>query len=120
MNLRIAFILIALSLPNFISAQEMLSGTVKDEYGQPLGFATIKLLSGDNVIGGAVADSLGNFSISTPDSKSYKLQITYAGNSIIIDDVNQEKITGLIIESGVEIETKVIKVKNRGKGSKTK
>ncbi|MDX5437393.1 MAG: TonB-dependent receptor, partial [Pontibacter sp.] len=62
-------------------AQGILSGTVKDEQGQPLGFVNVAVLkaSDEAVVTGTIADMEGGFQIVTPAAGKYKLKLSMLG-----------------------------------------
>ncbi|MBQ5395933.1 MAG: carboxypeptidase-like regulatory domain-containing protein, partial [Alistipes sp.] len=58
--------------------QEALRGRVIDTKGQPVGYATIVALVGDEQVGGTTSDEQGNFSLTLPEGE-YKLVIDFVG-----------------------------------------
>ncbi|MBB6611645.1 TonB-dependent receptor [Pontibacter sp. Tf4] len=74
-------------------AQGILTGQVKDEKGQPLGFVNVAVLNAATsaVITGAIADMDGQFKIATPAAGSYKLKMTLLGYKPQESDVFEVK-----------------------------
>lgn len=58
--------------------QETLRGRVIDAKGQPVGYATIVAMVGDEQVGGTTSDEQGNFSIALPAGE-YKIIIDFVG-----------------------------------------
>ncbi|MBC5773116.1 TonB-dependent receptor [Pontibacter sp. KCTC 32443] len=58
-----------------------LTGAVKDEQGQPVGFANVALLEASNakVINGTTADAEGRFQIKSPGKGTYFLRFNFLG-----------------------------------------
>ncbi|WP_439882508.1 outer membrane beta-barrel protein [Pontibacter sp. MBLB2868] len=65
----------------FAQVNGFLSGTVKDEQGQPVGFANVALLeaSSSNIINGTIADAEGKFQIKSPAKGTYILRVNFLG-----------------------------------------
>ncbi|NDK55405.1 outer membrane beta-barrel protein [Pontibacter fetidus] len=74
-------LLFVLPLAGFSQATGFLTGTVKDEQGQPVGFATIALLNATNatVVNGTTADAEGRFQIKSPAKGTYFLRFNFLG-----------------------------------------
>ncbi len=62
-----------------------LSGTVKDEKGVPVGFATVSVIRTSDVIAvtGAVTDVDGKFTIATPALGTYRLKLSAIGYAVM-------------------------------------
>ncbi|TPE42137.1 TonB-dependent receptor domain-containing protein [Pontibacter mangrovi] len=62
-------------------AQGILSGTVQDGQGQPLGFVNVAVLKATDeaVVTGTIADMEGGFQIVTPAAGKYKLKLSMVG-----------------------------------------
>lgn len=58
--------------------QEALRGRVIDAKGQPVGYATIVAMTGDEQVGGTTSDEQGNFSLLLPAGE-YKIIIDFVG-----------------------------------------
>ena len=58
--------------------QETLRGRVIDAKGQPVGYATIVAMVGDDQVGGTTSDEQGNFSLTLPAGE-YKIIIDFVG-----------------------------------------
>lgn len=58
--------------------QEALRGRVIDQKGNPVGYATIVALVGDEQVGGTTSDEQGNFSLTLPAGE-YKIIIDFVG-----------------------------------------
>lgn len=74
--MKIALIVVAVLLSGCLSAQMVISGTVKDHKGKPVAGAAITLL---NTYDGAVADSTGHFSFTSTEKGLQKIQVTSSG-----------------------------------------
>lgn len=109
--LRIQFLLFVLLLCNSdsILAQErdtsknnevilfQIKGKVIDAKKTPLDFATVVLLSGDTMVGGAKTDQRGNFILDKIKSGRYNLRFSYAGYMT-------SEIQSIILKSNLDLE----------------
>ena len=79
----IIILLLVMVLPHagFAQVNGFLTGAVKDEQGQPVGFANVALLDAANssVINGAFADENGQFKIKSPAKGVYFLRFSFLG-----------------------------------------
>ena len=58
--------------------QEALRGRVIDTQGQPVGYATIVAMTGEEQVGGTTSDEQGNFSLVLPEGE-YKIIVDFVG-----------------------------------------
>jgi hypothetical protein len=81
--LHIIILLLITALPQagFSQANGFLTGAVKDEQGQPVGFATVALLKAADsaVINGTTADAEGRFQIKSTAKGTYFLRFNFLG-----------------------------------------
>jgi hypothetical protein len=70
-----------LSLSGWAQNGGLLTGNLKDEKGQALGFGTVALVQGAQaaIVTGGVSDAAGKFEISTPAAGTYRLRVTAIG-----------------------------------------
>jgi hypothetical protein len=84
-----------------------IKGTVKDDAGEPVEFATVVILSNDIIKGGANTNEKGEFSISPVEPGVYEVRASFAGNTISASGVNvaanKTVDVPLAIETGVEL-----------------
>jgi outer membrane receptor protein involved in Fe transport len=71
----------ALSQAGLAQTSGQLTGTLKDEKGQALGFGTVAILQAANaaIVTGGVSDAEGKFEIKTPAAGTYRLRVTAIG-----------------------------------------
>ena len=72
---------IALSQAGWAQTGGQLTGTLKDEKGQALGFGTVAILQAADatIVTGGVSDAEGKFEIKTPAAGTYRLRVTAIG-----------------------------------------
>lgn len=72
---------LSLSLAAQAQTGGQLTGNLKDDKGQALGFGTVALLQGltSTIVTGGVTDAAGTFAIPTPAAGTYRLRLTAIG-----------------------------------------
>ncbi|MBQ8307492.1 MAG: carboxypeptidase-like regulatory domain-containing protein, partial [Alistipes sp.] len=101
--------------PLAAAQQEPLSGRVLEENGEPVAFATVVLLRGEEQVAGLATDDAGRFSLVAPAGE-YTLQISYLGyetwtRPVVLPTVLEEirlQPTATRIE-GVEVTAQLIR-----------
>lgn len=92
--------------------QETLRGRVIDAKGQPVGYATIVAMTGDEQVGGTTSDEQGNFSLTLPAGE-YKIIIDFVGYKTEERTVNIPTDTAMgditLAESTTAIDEVVVK-----------
>ncbi len=92
--------------------QEALRGRVIDSKGNPVGYATIVAMAGDNQAEGTTSDEQGNFSLTLPEG-DYKLIIDFVGYKTVertISFPTQAELGDIILEeSTTAIDEVVVK-----------
>ncbi|WP_240337139.1 TonB-dependent receptor domain-containing protein [Rufibacter psychrotolerans] len=75
------FLLLSICLSQSLQAQGVLSGSVRDASGQPLGFVNVAVLKEVDgaVVTGTAASAEGNFQVVAPGAGKYKLRLTFIG-----------------------------------------
>ncbi|WP_207429946.1 outer membrane beta-barrel family protein [Sabulibacter ruber] len=75
------FLLLSICLSQSLLAQGVLSGSVRDAGGQPLGFVNVAVLKEADgaVVTGTTASAEGNFQVVAPGAGKYKLRLTFIG-----------------------------------------
>ncbi len=113
-RLSILFFFLGISCLGLYAQNGKLSGKVLDQDGAPLGFATVRVFVGDIFKHGAITDAEGVFSIQPIAPGSYKVEVTYQGNKVAVDDVpikaNQTQNLTLEFTSGLTLDTTFIYV----------
>lgn len=102
-------------VPLAAAQQEPLSGRVLEENGEPVAFATVVLLRGEEQVAGLATDDAGRFSLVAPAGE-YTLQISYLGyetwaRPVVLPTVLEEirlQPTATRIE-GVEVTAQLIR-----------
>ena len=84
-----------------------IKGTVKDESGEPVEFATVVIISNGIIKGGANTNAQGEFSIAPVEPGLYEVRASFAGNTINASGINvaanKTVDVPLAIETGVEL-----------------
>jgi Carboxypeptidase regulatory-like domain/TonB dependent receptor/TonB-dependent Receptor Plug Domain len=84
-----------------------IKGTVKDETGEPVEFATVVIISNGIIKGGATTDENGEYSIAPVEPGTYEVRASFAGNNIVASGIavgaNKTVLVPLAIETGVEL-----------------
>lgn len=84
-----------------------IKGTVKDESGAPVEFATVVISSNGIIKGGANTNENGEFSIAPVEPGLYEVKASFAGNVIVASGItvaaNKTVDVPLAIETGVEL-----------------
>ncbi|MFM2375278.1 MAG: hypothetical protein RLZZ165_375 [Bacteroidota bacterium] len=84
-----------------------IKGTVRDESGEPVEYATVVILSNGIIKGGANTNENGEFSIAPVEPGTYEVRASFAGNTInatgIVVAANKTVDVPLAIETGVEM-----------------
>jgi len=109
-------LLIVISLiSNFLFSQNKITGQIIDHQNNPIEFATISLLSENNIlIKTEVSDQSGKFEIQEKQG-SYILEITFLGKSIFKENINlnENKDFGIIQVENSEIIEQVTIIKEK-------
>jgi len=91
----------------FAQSDGKFKGKVTDETGAPVEFATVVIIQSGVIKGGANTDAEGNFSIAPVTPGTYNVRASFAGNTIIANDVtmaaNKTVPVNLTLETGVEL-----------------
>lgn len=87
------FIMLGSLVTAFGQASQSLQGTVTDETGEPLMFATVALKKGGSLITGAQTDLDGKYSFSSIDAGTYDVEVSYVGYPT-------KKTEGVVVYSG--------------------
>jgi outer membrane receptor protein involved in Fe transport len=84
-----------------------IKGTVTDESGEPVEFATVVIISNGIIKGGANTDENGEYSIAPVEPGTYEVRASFAGNNIVASGIsvgaNKTVAVPLAIETGVEL-----------------
>lgn len=79
---RIPILLMTMAISLSAFSQHIITGTVKDNAGQAVPFATIRLYRSDNahqLITGRIGDISGNFSMQADSTGGYKIAVSALG-----------------------------------------
>lgn len=110
--LTLLFVLIIGTMPLFAARQSATSGRVVNAQGEPIAFATVVLLAGEEQVDGLASESDGTFTLTAPAGR-YTLRIQYVGYEPLTREVElpQESDLGELIltESSTQIEEVVVK-----------
>ncbi len=116
-NLRSFLVVVCLLSTGIIFAQTgvgTLKGTVKDKAtGEPLPFANVVVMSGDNQVGGSATDFDGKYTIKPLSPGKYDVKVVFVGyNPSVISGVivQGDKISfqDINLESGVNLEEVIV------------
>jgi len=95
---KIIFLLCLLTLTITVNAQITVTGTVTDEIGKPIEFASAVILNPitDKIVQGVLTDSLGVFRLKAIENKQFMLQISFVGFNSYITEVDNSMDLGKI------------------------
>jgi hypothetical protein len=88
-----------------VNAQEIL-GSVKDNKGEPVVNASIAVMQNGKLVGGAISDWDGNYSIKPLPPGNYDMEVTYTGylqeklTNIFVPPAGQNKLTITLSPAG--------------------
>lgn len=86
-----------------------LRGTVTDDAGEPVPFATVKIIQNGIIKGGANTDSEGKYSIIAISPGTYDVEASFAGQSKVLEGVTivnlKTKTLDISMTTDVEVET---------------
>lgn len=84
-----------------------IKGTVKDETGEPVEFATVVIISNGIIKGGTNTDENGEYSFANVEPGTYEVTASFAGNKIVASGINvgasKTVSVPLAIATGVEL-----------------
>lgn len=110
--IRFAGLVLLLSLPHILTAQQTskhftLSGTITNEKGVPLPGTTIYI---PDIRKGAVADSLGNYSIDKIPKGAFLVNVEHTGYHSILKDIrfDENQVLDLQLEIAVTEEKEIV------------
>lgn len=84
---RVIFFFACFVVASVLQGQTSIAGQIKEDSGEPIINASIKVLKGKNLIVGTISDYDGNYSIQV-DPGTYSVEFSYTGfNSKRIDEV---------------------------------
>ncbi|HMR88002.1 MAG TPA: carboxypeptidase regulatory-like domain-containing protein, partial [Saprospiraceae bacterium] len=103
----------------FLQAQITIKGTVKDETGQPVAYASASLINVDStLVRGSLTDEKGNYLIENINAGSYRILASYLGYDNVYSDIFEIKpenktanVDINFLQKGVTLEETVIVAK---------
>jgi Ca-activated chloride channel family protein len=101
------------SITLFSQSSQSLQGTVTDENGEPLMFATVALKKGGQLINGAQTDFDGKYSLNNINAGEYDVEVSYVGYSTktvsgVVIFADKSLTLNIEMSQGIELEEVVI------------